>query len=336
MAYTPVWGTGFEVGSLVLENFTYSGTVTLETSTVHNGSYGLKLYGASAPDAVVTLDFGSIVGAQQEIYVSAWIRAGSSGDEPTQLYILTSDDYKVGISHDGTYWDAVVNGSGVESGSVSAAAGEWHLVELYVKIDNAAGAIQTKIDGTADIDYSGDTQPGTSADGDSVQMIQGGAVADNPTSYLDDITIATGDWVGDVRYDAALVPTADTVQKEWTPSTGSTNYSLVDELPPSDDDYVSTGSTGYTDLYEIADWTPANESYNIEFLVDWLRARKGTAADQQIRSVVKSGSTESSGGSISLSTTFTCYQRILTTDPDTSADWDTTGVNALQIGQEYL
>jgi hypothetical protein len=220
-------------------------------------------------------------------------------------------------------------------GAISAAGGEWHLVELYVSISNT-GAIQSKIDGVADIDYSGDTQPGAGTTIAKVEFRQMGGPAHNPYFYVDDITIATGDWIGDVRYDAALVPTADTAVKGWTPSTGADNYALLDELPPSDTDYVSSGSAGAKDLYEMSNWTPVDSSYTVEFLVDWIRARKGTAADQQIRSVVKSGSTESSGGSIPLSVTYRYYQRILATDPDTSAVWDTDGIDPLQAGQEYL
>lgn len=330
MTYTPVWGTGLEMGSIELENLVYSGTVALETTTVHTGGYSMRMFGASKPDAVVTLSFSPIVGNQSEIYLSAWVYANVY----LGIYAVTGDGYNVGVYRDGTNWDAYVNGVKVADGSVSIANGEWHLLEMYVKVDNS-GAIQTKIDGIADIDYSGDTQPGTSADSYAIRFNLGGDITTQPTAYIDDITIATGGWIGDVRYGAALVPTADTAIKWWEPSTGTDNYALLDELPPSDTDYVSSGSPGAKDLYEMADWS-GDSSSEIQFIVDWIRARKGTAGDQQIRSVIKSGSTESSGGSVDLSVTYYYYGRILATDPDTSAAWEDAGVDALQAGQEYL
>ena len=333
MAYTPVWGTGFEVGSTELVVASdVTGAVTADSGTKHTGAYSLKLYGNTTPDAVFGIALSE---AQTELYISAWLNASNDTDELSRFEVFTSDGYAVGIRNDTAYWDAYVNGVKVADGAVSAAGGGWHLVELYVSIGDA-GAIQSKIDGVADLTYSGDTKPGTGTTIVSVVFRQTGSVSHNPNFYIDDLTIATGGWIGDVRYDAVLVPTADTAQKEWTPSSGSYNYALVDEVPPSDDDYVSAGSTGYKDLYGLGNWTPAESTYQVEFLVDWIRAKKGTAADQQIRSVVLSGTTESSGGSIALSTVYRYYQRLLTTDPDTSAVWDTTGIDALQVGQEYL
>ena len=334
MAYTPLWGTGFEVGSTELVVASdVTGTVTADSGTKHTGSYALKLYGDTATDAVFGIQLDA---AQTELYISAWLNASNDSVEPSRFEVITSTEFDaVGIRNDGSYWDAYVDGVKVADGAVSAAGGGWHLVELYVSIGDS-GAIQSKIDGVADLNYSGDTKPATATTITKVEFHQTGSVSHNPSFYIDDLTIATGGWIGDVRYDAVLVPTADTAQKEWTPSTGSDNYALVDEVPPSDVDYVSAGSTGYKDLYALANWSPAESTYQVEFLVDWIRAKKGTAADQQIRSVVLSGTTESSGGSIALSTTYRYYQRLLTTDPDTSAVWDTTGIDALQVGQEYL
>lgn len=330
MTYTPVWGTGLEMGSIELENLVYSGTVALETTTVHTGGYSMRMFGAYKPAAVVTLSFSPIVGNQSEIYLSAWVYANVY----LGIYAVTGDGYNVGVYRDGTNWDAYVNSVKVADGSVSIANGEWHLLEMYVKVDNS-GAIQTKIDGIADIDYSGDTQPGTSADSYAIRFNLAGDITKQPTAYIDDITIATGGWIGDVRYGAALVPTADTAVKWWEPSTGTDNYALLDELPPSDTDNVSSGSPGSKDLYEMADWT-GDPTFEIQFIVDWVRAKKDVAGDQQIRSVIKSGATESSGGSIDLSTTYQYYGRILTTDPDTSAAWEDAGIDALLAGQEYL
>jgi hypothetical protein len=331
MAYTPLWGTGFEMGSKEIV-VSADITVAIETTTKHTGAYSLRIYGAPTPDGLFQIALDE---AQSELYVSAWLRASSDSEAPSRFEFVTSDGYRVGLRNDAAYWDAVVNGTTMAQGATSAAGGEWHLVELYVSISNT-GAIQSKIDGVADIDYSGDTQPGAGTTIAKVEFRQEGSVSHNPYLYVDDITIATGDWIGDVRYDAALVPTADTAVKGWTPSTGADNYALLDELPPSDTDYVSSGSAGAKDLYEMSNWTPAVSTYEVQFIVDWIRAKKDVAGDQQIRSVIKSGSTESSGGSIDLSTTYRYYGRILATDPDTAAAWDEAGIDTLLGGQEYL
>ena len=333
MVYTPIWGTGFEMGSKeVVVASGITGTVAIETSTKHTGAYALRIYGATSPDGVFKIPLDE---AQAELYVAAWLNASNDPDAPTWFRFITSDGLYVGLENDASKWNAYLNGSLMVAGSVSAPGGTWHLVELYVTVSNS-GVLQTKIDGVADIDYSGDTQPGAGTTIVQVECRQEGSVGHNPNFYVDDITIATGDWIGDVRYDAALVPTADTAVKWWEPSTGADNYALLDELPPSDVDYISSGSPGSKDLYEMADWTLADPTYEVQFIVDWIRAKKDVAGDQQIRSVIKSGATESSGGSVDLGTVYQYYGRILTTDPDTAVAWDEAGIDGLQAGQEYL
>jgi len=332
MAYTPIWGTGFEMGSKeVVAASDITGTVAIETGVVHTGNYALKVFGAWDPDGVFGIQLDSDVA---ELYAAVWLYASTDSGAQSQFYFITTDGYRIELRNDSAYWDAYVDNVKVTDGSVGAAGGSWHLVELYVSISDT-GAIQTKIDGVADIDYSGDTKPGTGTEITKVEFRQSGTISSQPSFYVDDLTLATGGWIGDVRYGAALVPTADTAIKWWEPSTGADNYALLDELPPSDTDYVSSGSPGTKDLYEMADYSGDGTS-EIQFIVDWIRARKGTASDQQIRSVLKSGSTESSGGSIDLSVTYRYYGRILATDPDTSAAWDDTGIDGLQAGQEYL
>ena len=332
MTYTPVWGTGFEMGSKeIVPASDITGSVAIDTSIVHTGAYSLRLYGNVSDNGYFKIQLASDVA---ELYVSAWLYASADSDAQSRFLFVTTDGYFIELRNDTVYWDAYVNGSKVADGSVAAAGESWHLVEFHAIIGDS-GTIQSKIDGVADIDYSGDTKPGTGTEITKVSFLQGGYIAHNPFCYIDDVTIATGDWIGDVRYGAALVPTADTAVKWWEPSTGTDNYALLDELPPSDTDYVSSGSPGSKDLYEMSDWTEVSSS-TIQFLVDWIRARKGTAGDQQIRSIVKSGGTESSGGSIDLSITYRYYGRILATDPDTSAAWEDAGVDALQAGQEYL
>lgn len=330
MVYTPLWGTGFEMGSKeIVVTSDITGTVTIETSIVHTGAYSLRLDGiGSSAIFRVALDE-----TQAELYVSAWLRASTNSSSLSKFELVTSDGYRIGLWNDTAYWDAYVNGAKVADGSVSAVGGSWHLVELYVSISDT-GAIQSKIDGIADIDYSGDTKPGTGTTINGVNFEQS-YLNSHVYFYIDDITIATGGWIGDVRYGAALVPTADTAVKWWEPSTGTDNYALLDELPPSDTDYVSSGSSGAKDLYEMSDWA-GDPTSEIQFIVDWIRAKKDVAGDQQIRSIIKSGATESSGGSIDLGTVYQYYGRILITNPDTAAAWEDAGIDALQAGQEYL
>lgn len=76
---------------------------------------------------------------------------------------------------------------------------------------------------------------------------------------IDDIAIndASGpyhdSWPGLTKI-VALKPNADTSQKQWSASTGSDNYALVDEVPhDGDSTYVYTSTEGAQDHYAVTD-----------------------------------------------------------------------------------
>ena len=74
------------------------------------------------------------------------------------------------------------------------------------------------------------------------------------TPTIDDVYVTnSGARLGESRV-AALYPNADTADADWTPSTGTDHYALVDETTVnSDADYVASGTVGDLDLYETGD-----------------------------------------------------------------------------------
>jgi len=285
----------------------------------------------AAPALGVSYARFPVSGVGNELYVRAWIRPQKGDYFEFAVY---GGGQWVGLRFDGSHWDAYVNGSKKADGSFDHASASWHSVGLHVIIDNS-GTIESLIDGTVDISYNGDTYGSGSSDITWVRFYLDAPVGYAVNSYIDDLVMGTGAWPPDINFAAALKPDGDTAQLDWTPSTGSVNWDLVDDVPPSDAEYVSSGSTGYKDLYTLSDWSAgANES--AVFIVDWLRAKKESADSTMIRSVIKSGGSESSGDPLDLSTSFSYHSRILTTDPSTGSSWTESGINALEIGQEYV
>ena len=330
MPFTVIWGTGFETGSTEqIASGDRSRAYVIEAAS-HSGTYGLHL------DASYSSNHGlakfPVTGTPSELYVSAWIYPDSTYALYFEVYI--DSEHYVGVRYNGTYWDAYVDGVKVDDGAVTHAVQTWHLVQFHVVIDNS-GTIETRIGGIDDISYSGDTQPGETTAIEKVRVFQYVAGVNYIDSYVDDLVFGSDDWPGDIRFAAALVPDSDTAQKDWTPSAGSLNYDLVDDVPPNDSEYISAGSVNYKDLYGLSDWSPSG-SEEPQFIVDWMRAKKDVAEPCNIESLVKSGSTESSSGSISIDTDWTYYSTVIDEDPDTSAEWTESGINALQIGQNRL
>lgn len=115
-------------------------------------------------------------------------------------------------------------------------AGQWYNFQLKVTIDPSAGAYELKVD---DVSVASDTGVNTAdagvADADAFRWS-----CDNGTSNLslDHIVIAddtgtdTNDFFGPVLVTSAL-PRADGDDLDWTPSEGSTHFSLVNEVMPN-------------------------------------------------------------------------------------------------------
>ena len=129
--------------------------------------------------------------------------------------------------------------------------GAYNSLELSVNV-GTPGAIVFKCNGAVVFNFVGTTsQNGTI----SVVQLMGAANAGNPDSRWDDVYIA--DWTstpsspffGPVKI-FAEVPTADASPLNWTPNSGTTHFSLVNEIPPDNDvTYVSDGTAGDIDQY---------------------------------------------------------------------------------------
>jgi hypothetical protein len=137
-------------------------------------------------------------------------------------------------------------------------------------------------------------------------------------------------WLGERRIDT-LRPSADTAQKDWTPDTGTDNYSRVNETPINGDtSYVTAATVGNKDRYALND-LPINP-VTVAAVQALVVARKDDAVTRAIAPVIKSGATEAVGDDFGLASGYGAALKIFETDPNTSSAWTTSGVNALEAG----
>jgi len=127
-----------------------------------------------------------------------------------------------------------------------------------------------------------------------------------------------------------LRPNADASPNQWTPSTGSDNYEMVNEETANDGtDYVYSSTTGHEDWYSLP--TTIFEGI-IESVTITVRARKeGSDSGVLLRTKTRVDSETSESGSITLSETWTTYQNTFTKNPD-GDDWTFNDINDLDIG----
>lgn len=166
--------------------------------------------------------------------------------------------------------------------------------------------------------------------------IRWGASHDQTTSTTDrrwdDIYIKTGasGRLGDSRV-YTLVPASDAGPNVGTPSTGTSHFAMVNEVQPNLTNYNSvTGTSGNHEMYGVTALPSANTVYGVR---SSAFAAKSDAAEVLFAGVVKSGTTEVVG------TTQGAFvganqksSQLLELDPNTSAAWTQTTVNAMLIG----
>ena len=227
-----------------------------------------------------------------------------------------------------------------DTGSIPIATGVWYLIEVHVKIDDATGVIETKVDGVDDATFSGDTKPGADAHFDNIYFLASSAGAgDNVTIYLDDIGIndtaggVDDSWLGDGRI-IVIKPNGDSATLQLTPSAAGTHHTLVDDIPADGDTtYVEGTVVDERDIYDLAACGLG------DVIIDriWTEARvKDTASSGKTVALITkaSGGAEVSGGDVALAGTYTT--KVLGAEqlvnPVDAAAWEVADIDALQGG----
>jgi hypothetical protein len=231
---------------------------------------------------------------------------------------------------DNKTYDAYVDGSKVADGTadqIATWAGVWHNVQMYVYLHDTVGEINAWIDGIQILDYEGDTIP-AGATG-TVVKIRLYTFAENVG--IDDLVWGTGGPPGDIRVDY-LVPTADTVVDDWTPTAGD-NYSCVDEVPKNDADYVYTTTNGHSDEYELGDFTATNKT--IIGVTALARAKQNAATGEQIKIGVDSNGTDDTT-THNLTTNEEYYMHNMALNPDDAGAWEDADIDALKFRLEAV
>ena len=104
-----------------------------------------------------------------------------------------------------------------------------------------------------------------------------------------------------------LRPNADTSQKDFTPSAGSSHYAMVADAPDDDGDatHVESGTVGHKDLYgyqELSGTPAAIMAVQVTTV-----ARKDHAGSRSLRAVLKLGATTANSATRVLAASYALY-----------------------------
>ncbi len=206
----------------------------------------------------------------------------------------------------------------------------WHYLEVEIgSFHDSTGTMNVYLDGAPILALTAldnKTQSSANCDGISIHDITVSGV----TMDFDDLYVVnSGTKLGERRIET-LRPSADsTVQ--WTPNSGATNYSQVDDTTvDGDTTYVSSSTLNHRDLYTVSDLSTTPASIDCVTVVSF--AYKTDAATRAIRNTIKSAAVDATGSDHYLASTYARHDEIYSTDPNTSSAWAAAGVNAILIG----
>lgn len=216
------------------------------------------------------------------------------------------------------------------TGSQVILPGHWYYIEVYFNIDDTAGAFEVKINGVTD--FSGSSIDTRNVAGHRAGQFRFVGADDAPK--IDDIYIvdtATGasTFLGPIKVEA-IYPTSDDTTG-WNVTPAGSHYAVVDEKPGTGTDYVYESVAADQDMWGYSNL--ATVSQTIKGIQIQSQAALDTAGSEDFTDICDSNGVESASGTYTVtSTSYNTEIRLLETDPNTSATWTVSGVNAAKFG----
>lgn len=216
-------------------------------------------------------------------------------------------------------------------------ANAWQHIEMKILVSDTVGTAEVRVEGVPvitatglDTSGSGGTTAGIFAATDNRQNTSLGI-----SWYIKDLVLwdSTGslnnDFLGSVSV-TELLTTSD-ISLNWTPSTGSTGYNLLDESPPNDEtDYIyAADPPPAAAVFGLTDLNPDVTSVKGLYVI--ARSRKTDGGDGNLQVGLISNGDTGLGTDRAVTTSYTYWTDMFETDPDTSAAWTPSAVDDVQL-----
>jgi hypothetical protein len=208
----------------------------------------------------------------------------------------------------------------------------WYYVEVEFVISTTVGRITVYLNGTQILNVTGantaNNGVGTNADTLHLASTNGGNGNAGFVDYDDMYVVDVATKLGERRVET-LRPTADTATKQWTPDTGTVDFSRVNATLAQSTTFVQASTVGNLDLYDIADLssTPAA----IDAVQYNIFAQKTDATTRDIAAVGDISGTQQQTADFPLGVGVGKLQQLFLLNPSGGA-WSASDVNALRIG----
>ena len=217
------------------------------------------------------------------------------------------------------------SGTTLGTGTAVIELDTFYYIEIKLYVHATAGTVKVYVDGVLDFTFTGKTNGQT---GTTIQYV-GIVGGDNNTVLFDDLYMDTVDVLGPQRV-TSVYPVNDTAQKDFTPSSGTSNFALLGTR--DDAEYVSTSTSNHEDLYTCGNVTVTFDTIKAVSLI--AVAKKVETTSKTLTLELKQDIVYPADSDITLSDSYRPYQKIFLTNPETSAAWTSEAINDLQIGMK--
>lgn len=216
-------------------------------------------------------------------------------------------------------------------------ANGWYHIEMKVVIDTSAGSIEVRVEGQTVINLTSINTGSTPVSqveicNDPTALSVGVSMYVKDFVVWDNTTAYNNNFLGSVIV-YNLTPDAD-ISLNWTPSTGSVGYSILDNIPPVDADYIYAPDPAPSPYVCTLTDLPVDVT-SVKAIMTFVRAAKSDGGDGslQVGVISDAGGTPTTGlGTDRPITVAQAYWRdVFQTDPDTSAAWLPSAVNAVRL-----
>ncbi len=261
--------------------------------------------------------------------------ASTVGSVRPVIVLKSAATYMVGIAFEAggviSAYRLTAIGTGTLLGSSAISSyslATWHSIEAEVEISDTTGRVTVYVDGVSVLNLtSQDTRNGAPTTVDTLGLASHGSGGANVD--IDDLWVEySGTKPTKLLRVETIRPNADGATLNWTPSTGSSHFAVVDDTTVSEADYLQASVVGDVDELSLGNLSSTPTLIKTVNAIGYAKRTDATA--RSIALGVKSGATNSDGANFALAATTTRFDRRMDVDPDTSAAWLGAAVDALQ------
>lgn len=310
------WNT--ESGSGALDQ------ISIVTGTKHGGEYALEFDGTASADG----EYARIAKpnrdalAAQDLWLTFYLYLHTPASTIGNVAGFAGDaTFEIRVDDDNLYV-----GGATDSNPIALSTGTWHKIEVHANALTQNVALWVN-----DATTTSTTTAGGGSLGDLFDSVWLGELNDftNGRFYLDDWVVSTTE----LNFNPQVVrlgANGDGDSIDWDATNG---YEEVDDIPPDNDTtYIVSSTATNQQLVHLESTTNAGLEGIIQAVKTQALARDESAVSSLATLLRINGTNYNQTENVNVAASYSSIGSVLEQNPNTSADWTLSNLDALQIG----